>query len=213
MNTDDEAAAQARDVDRLVAFSDGVYAIAITLLVLSLSVPNGPESHLGQELQDVLPQLLSYALSFAVIGRYWVAHHRMFRSLRRVDGTLLGLNLALLGFVAVLPFPTQVLGDYGDTTLGTIVYAAAICAVGSLSVLTGWYMDHAGLTVPLPASEARSRLVHGLVVIVVFAGSIPIAFASGDHREGLLVPDPPARDPGQPLVRILRRRVSHRSAG
>jgi uncharacterized membrane protein len=173
-----EAAAQRRDVDRLVMFSDAVYAIAITLLVLSLSVPNGPAKHLGKVLRDLRPQLLSYALSFVVIGRYWVAHHQMFRSLRRVDNTLLWINLALLGFVALLPFPTQVLGDYGGTTLGTIVYAAALCAVGSLSVLTGWYIHHADLTEPEAASQVRSQYVRGALVVAIFALSIPIAFAS-----------------------------------
>jgi len=174
----DEAAAQERDVDRLVAFSDGVYAIAITLLVLSLSVPNGPNDKLGDELRGLGPQLLSYALSFAVIGRYWVAHHGMFRTLRRVNGPLLALNLVLLGFIALLPFPTQVLGDYGDTTLGTIIYAVTICAVGSLTSLVGWYMVHAGLSTATPPSVVRSRIVHGMVVVVVFAISIPIAVAS-----------------------------------
>jgi uncharacterized membrane protein len=175
---DDEIEAQARDVDRLVAFSDGVYAIAITLLVLSLAVPDGPDSRLGGELRDLFPQLLSYVLSFAVIGRYWIAHHTMFRSLRRVDNNLLWINLALLGSVALLPFPTQVLGDYGDTTLGVILYAATLCAVGSLSVLTGWYINRAGLAAPMPPEEARRSFVHGAVVVVVFACSIPIAFAS-----------------------------------
>jgi uncharacterized membrane protein len=174
----DEVEAQERDVDRLVAFSDGVYAIAITLLVLSLSVPDGPDGKLGEELRNLGPQLLSYALSFAVIGRYWIAHHRMFRTLRRVDGTLLTINLALLGFIALLPFPTQVLGDYGDTTLGTVIYAVTICAVGSLTALTGWYIDHAGLSLPTPPSVVRARVVHGMVVVAVFAISIPIAFAS-----------------------------------
>jgi uncharacterized membrane protein len=178
VNENDETAAQERDVDRLVAFSDGVYAIAITLLVLSLSVPDGSDKHLGDELRNLGPQFLSYALSFAVIGRYWVAHHRMFRSLRRVDGTLLAINLALLGCIALLPFPTQVLGDYGDTTLGTVIYAVTICAVGSLTALTGWYIDHAGLSTPTPPTMVRARIVHGLVVVVVFAISIPIAFAS-----------------------------------
>ena len=178
MTEDEEAAARARDVDRLVAFSDGVYAIAITLLVLSISVPKGRDDQLGQELRDLTPQLLSYGLSFAVIGRYWVAHHRMFRSLQRVDGTLLWINLALLGFVALLPFPTQVLGNYGDTTIGTIVYAASLCVVGSLSVLVGWYIVHAGLTAPTASIEMRRRYAHGLIVVVVFGLSIPIAVAS-----------------------------------
>jgi uncharacterized membrane protein len=174
----DEPAAQQRDVDRLTAFSDGVFAIAITLLVLSIDVPDVSDDHLGQALQDLVPQLLTYALSFVVIGRYWIAHHKTFRSLRRADTTLLWINLALLGFVALLPFPTEILSRYGDTSLGTVVYAAALVAVGSFACLLQWYVDHAGLATPLGAQLLRERLVGGLVVVVVFAVSIPIAFAS-----------------------------------
>jgi TMEM175 potassium channel family protein len=173
-----EAAAQARDVDRLLAFSDGVFAIAITLLVLSIDIPDVSNRRLGAALQDLAPQLLTYAISFAVIGRYWIAHHTMFRTLRRVDATLLWINLVLLGFIALLPFPTQVLGDYGDTALGTIVYAASLCAVGSMSMLNEWYADHAALTPPMSAGRRQAELLGGGVVIAVFGLSIPIALAS-----------------------------------
>ena len=150
---EDDAAAVRRDVDRLVAFSDGVFAIAITLLVLSLTVPTVSDKHLGKALQGLLPELFTYGLSFLVVGMFWMAHHRTFRSLVKVDRTLLWINLAVLGFVALLPFPTEILGRYGDTTLGTVVYAAAICAVGTVSVLLWWYMNHAGLNV----ADAASR--------------------------------------------------------
>jgi TMEM175 potassium channel family protein len=175
---DDEGGAQTRDVDRLLAFSDGVFAIAITLLVLSIDVPDVSNRRLGAALEDLAPQLLTYGISFAVIGRYWIAHHAMFRSLRRVDTTLLWINLVLLGFIALLPFPTQLLGSYGDTTIATIVYAAALCAVGSASLLTEWYADHAGLTPPQPAGRLQAELLGGGVVIAVFGLSIPIALAS-----------------------------------
>ena len=178
MGEDDEAAAQQRDVDRLLAFSDAVYAIAITLLVLSIDIPDVSDKNLGPALRDVVPQLVAYALSFVVIGRYWIAHHAMFRSLRRVDGTLLWVNLALLGFIALLPAPTQVLAEYGDTALGTIVYAVALVAVGSMSVLTQWYSNHAELTVPLSARDERDQVIGGGIVVVVFLVSIPIALAS-----------------------------------
>lgn len=174
--TPEDAAAVRRDVDRLVAFSDGVFAIAITLLVLSLTVPTVSDKHLGKALQDLLPELFTYGLSFLVVGMYWMAHHRTFRSLRKVDRTLLWINLAILGFVALLPFPTELLGKYGNTTLGTVIYAATIVAVGSLSVLLWWYMNHAGLNAPVSPDSVRLNSLRGAIPPAVFAISIPIAF-------------------------------------
>ena len=173
----DDAAAVKRDVDRVVAFSDGVFAIAITLLVLSLEVPRDVSTEdLGEALRDLWPELFTYALSFVVIGAYWMGHHRIFRSLQRVNAPLLAINLALLGFIALLPFPTEILGRYGDTRLATIIYAAAIGAVGSTSVLLWWYMNHAGLSTPIPAERVRIDMVRGAIAPAVFALSIPIAF-------------------------------------
>ena len=108
-----------RDVDRLSAFSDGVFAIAITLLVLSIEVPDFDRVSFGDAWDDLYPQLLSYGLSFVVIGVYWKAHHRMFRTLRRVTNRLLNLNLLLLGLVALIPFPTEMLGNSGGSWGGS----------------------------------------------------------------------------------------------
>jgi uncharacterized membrane protein len=169
------AAATRRDVDRLVAFSDGVFAIAITLLVLNLTVPQVAAKELGDNLRDLLPELFAYGLSFVVIGSYWMGHHQTFRSLLRVDRKLLWLNLAVLAFVALLPFPTEVLGKYGDTTLATVIYAGTLVAVGSLSVLLWWYINAAGLNAPTDPAFVRLEILRGAVAPFVFAVSVPIA--------------------------------------
>ncbi len=176
----DDASAVQRDVDRVVAFSDGVFAIAITLLVLSIRVPKVSDRDLGDALEHLLPQLFTYALSFLVIGMYWMAHHRTFRSLIRVDRTLLWINLVLLGFVALLPFPTEILGEYGNTTLGTVVYAASLTAVGFVSVLLWWYINHAGLNGPISPALVRLGALRAAIPPAVFAASVPIAFLSPD---------------------------------
>jgi uncharacterized membrane protein len=175
------AAPTRRDVDRVAAFSDGVFAIAITLLVLSLTVPThvNPDD-LGEALRDLAPELFSYALSFLVVGMYWMAHHRVFRSVVQVDRTVLWINLALLGFVALLPFPTELLGKFGETKLATVIYAAAIVAVGSMSVLLWWYLTHAGFTAPLTAAQVRVGGLRAAIPPAVFAVSIPIAFIDPD---------------------------------
>ncbi len=123
------------ELDRVVNFSDGVFAIAMTLLVLSLHVPltldtkysgQALDTHLWHEFRDVLPNLFGYALSFAVISRTWLAHHRAFRVIERIDHTFIDLNLMMLAFVALAPFPTEVFGAYPQSRTATVVYAASI---------------------------------------------------------------------------------------
>src|SRR5919197_2493902 len=99
------------DVERIAFFSDAVFAIAMTLLVVQLSVPTGPAGELGHTLRARGSKFFAFGLSFLVIGQYWLAHHRVFRHIRRYDLGLLWLNLLWLLAIAFLPFPTAVLGN------------------------------------------------------------------------------------------------------
>jgi uncharacterized membrane protein len=93
-----------RELDRVVFFSDAVFAIAMTLLALTLSLPAGTtNADVASALHKSIPSMLTYALSFGVIAIYWLAHHRMFRYIRRLDATLLVLNLASLGAIRRQP--------------------------------------------------------------------------------------------------------------
>lgn len=95
---------------RLDAFSDGVFAIAITILVLEIKVP--PDlRHLGHDLEHEWPDYLAYVTSFLTIGGVWIAHHRLFSRVRAIDATMVQLNLLLLLLTAFLPFPTAVLAE------------------------------------------------------------------------------------------------------
>lgn len=170
-----------RAVDRLVAFSDCVFSIAMTLLVLNLRVPDliGPEQgeRLWQQLRDQSPELFSYALSFAVIGRYWLVHHRTFRLVRRADSGLLVLNLLLLGFIALIPYPTEILGRYGDTTTAVVLYSAVLALTGVASAALTWHISHAGLLDPrVTDSYRRHTWVRAVTLPIAFALAIPIAF-------------------------------------
>lgn len=98
--------------ERMNAFSDGVFAIAITLLVLELTVPEATSAHPGQELLDQWPIYLAYVVSFASIGSAWLGHTVITEYLERADSILLRLNLLLLFFVSVLPFPTRMLSNF-----------------------------------------------------------------------------------------------------
>ena len=122
------------DLERVVFFSDAVFAIAMTVLALSLRLPPTTTDHgVARALGDAVPSIYSYALSFTIIGLYWLAHHRMFRYICQLDPGLLLLNLVMLGVVAFVPFPTSVLGDHNATTAAVVFYAATMALLGALA--------------------------------------------------------------------------------
>ena len=109
---------------RIVAFSDGVFSIAITLLVLGITVKPGlPHDKLAHELWEEREALLAYAISFAVIARFWIVHHSFFSEVKAFDTRLIGLNMLYLAFVVLIPFSSQVLGEYGGQIPSIVVYA------------------------------------------------------------------------------------------
>jgi uncharacterized membrane protein len=107
---DEEETDQRWDENRVQTFSDGVFAIAITLLVLDIHVPPGLQ-HLGRELEHEWPSYLAYVTSFLTVGGVWIAHHRACRGLRFFDSMMMRLNLLLLMTTAFLPFPTGILAE------------------------------------------------------------------------------------------------------
>jgi len=166
------------EFNRIVAFSDGVFAIAITLLVLSLTIPAG-EADLSRELLNDRGDFLAYAVSFAVLGRYWLAHHRFFSALERFDGRLMGLNLFYLAWIALVPFTAGVLGDYGDRTEAVVLYAINMILVSGSFYLQLVYSDRAGLLrAEADDYERRQNAPITLVVVGMFAASIPVSFVS-----------------------------------
>lgn len=178
---DREATAKRREgneveFSRIVAFSDGVFAIAITLLVLGLTVkPHLESSELAHELWEQRESLLAYAISFAVIGRFWLVHHRFFGGVTAFDGRLIALNLLYLGWIVLIPFSSQVLGDYGGQRPAVILYSVNLAGV----VLLGWLMSadarRAGLTSIDDATHRESR-IRSAYIAGVFLLSIPLAF-------------------------------------
>jgi uncharacterized membrane protein len=163
---------------RIVAFSDGVFAIAITLLVLAIGIPD----HLhGESVGDALwgqrEAFLAYALSFAVIGRFWVVHHRFFSEVTAFDGRLLSLNILYLGWIVLIPFSSQVFGEHGGQVASIVLYAANLSGV----VLTGMWMAAdargAGLT-GITRGAHREQRYRSLYIATVFLASIPVAFVA-----------------------------------
>jgi uncharacterized membrane protein len=143
---------------RVLGFSDGLFAIAMTLLVVSVSVPVLHDENSVHELLDDLnhrsAEIVSFFISFVVIGRYWVAHHRFFALIGAFDYGLIAVNLVYLAFVAFLPFPTALLGNYFDNPLSVIVYALNIAVVSGLEVLLMQRAHRSGLFErPMPAGR------------------------------------------------------------
>ena len=171
-----------RELDRIAAFTDGVIAIAITLLVLSIDIPNlelEPAAKLEDKLLDLWPDLLAYALSFAVIGRYWVVHHRFFATLERYDCGLVALNLIFLAWIVLIPFTSELLGEFGDEEPAVIAYAVVLTAVGLLN----WLIIRHSLRSDLIAESKRAAAVpygttRALIIPAIFLASIPVALLS-----------------------------------
>jgi uncharacterized membrane protein len=170
---------QAYGLARLLALSDGVFAFALTLLVVQLAgpvLPRGEVGQLGARLLDQAPSYLSYLISFGVISLYWYQHHRIFRYVRRWDPWLIILNLGMLLFIAVMPFPTAIMGRYGDQSLAVILYAAILGTTGLLAWLMWWYASRRGLMTPSLDRRSAGRLMwRAFVTPAVFFLSIPVA--------------------------------------
>ncbi len=122
---------------RLIAFTDAVMAVAITLLVLDLKLPPGvTDAELPRVLASSSHQLWCYVLSFLVIGLLWMAHHNQFSFITRVDGVLMWLNLLFLLAIGLIPFVTSVMSEHA-TPLPTMLYAAVLMTT-SLSLAAIW---------------------------------------------------------------------------
>ncbi len=184
------------EFSRIVAFSDGVFAIAITLLVLNLTVDKGLS---GKQLTDALvdnwDNLVAYGISFAVIGRFWIVHHRMFSEVKAFDGRLLGLNLFYLAWIVLIPFSSQVLGDYGGETPSVVLYSVNLAAV----VLVGLWMSmdarRRGLTT-IDDETHRENRIRSTYIAGIFLLSIPLGFVApraAPYLWLLLFLDPSAR--------------------
>lgn len=167
--------------ERIVFFSDAVYAIVITILVLPIAAEfEAPEenTHLMEVLGELWPHILSFLISFLVIGQFWMAHHRMFGLIGSYDTGLLRLNLLGLLTVTFLPFPTAVLGAVKDTHhLEVVFYAASLTATSLALVLMWTYARTHGLLLPgLPPEQIRRFTIGSLVTLAVFVVSIAAAF-------------------------------------
>jgi uncharacterized membrane protein len=171
-------------LERLVFFSDAVMAIAITLLTVDLKLPDLPRTAASREVLQALaaltPRLLSFLISFLVIGVYWVSHHRYFHHIVRYDGRLIALNLIFLLSIALMPFVAGLMGQYYYLPIGGMVYAGAVAFTGFSMSAIWWYASsgHRLVENNLEDEFIRIRRIVLLVGPSLFLLSIPLALIS-----------------------------------
>ncbi len=216
-DSDDQPAIQVRTyrAARMEAFSDGVFAIATTLLVLEIDVPSGADDDLLGALRDEWPSYLAYLVSFATIGAIWVAHTVVTEFLDHATPVLVRLNLLLLMLVSFLPIPTKLLGDYiGESEperVATIIYGLNLLLVSALVSLLWRYAVRENLIKPDVADADRRmitrRLAPGLLgylAMIVLAWFYPLLPVLGYLAIAVYIL--------LPLGILRRRRASHSSS-
>jgi len=175
---------------RLEAFSDGVFAIAVTLLVLDLAVPAGSQRDLLRAFATQWPSYLAYVVSFATIGAVWLGHSQITEYLERADGTLMRLNLLLLLFVSLLPFPTRLIAQNiaaeDRERVAVTIYGITLLLTTGLLSLLWWYALRAHLVRPDAKDKELTiltqRLTPGLagyVLLLVLGLVMPVLAVIG----------------------------------
>jgi len=157
---------------RLEAFSDGVIAIIITIMVLELKAPHAAE---WRALAELVPQLLSYVLSFAYVGIYWNNHHHMLHTLDTTSGSILWANLHLLFWLSLIPFVTAWMGENGFASTSLALYGVVLlCAALAYLVLQRCIIRHQGEGSKLAAALGRD--LKGIASPLLYALAIASAF-------------------------------------
>jgi uncharacterized membrane protein len=157
------------DKNRIEAFSDGVIAVAITLLVLEFKVPEISLAHgegaLIQALLHAAPKFAAYFTSFIIVAVWWVAHHQLFHALHKTNRTLLWINTLFLMWVCLIPFPTALIGDYPTSHTAAFLYGAIATLTAASFILMRWYVSCKAklLKTDLPEDAVRRTIKKGML--------------------------------------------------
>jgi uncharacterized membrane protein len=172
--------------NRLETLGDGVFAIAMTILVLGIQVPQVSEAGLLHSLRVLWPKLASYALSFVMLGVLWIGHYYQFHYIRRTDRTLIWLDLFFLLTITFLPFGAGVLGDHYEDHVAVAMYGATILASGT-ALLLHW--NHATKTPGLVRPELTPEMNASLrkrIIVGMAATALSIAIGLVETRISLV---------------------------
>jgi len=169
--------------NRLEAFSDGVIAILITIMVLEFKIPHSPD---WAALRPLAPVFLTYVLSFIFLGIYWNNHHHMLHITERVNGKILWANLHLLFWLSLVPFATGWMGENHGVALPVAVYGVVLlCAAGAWSILQALIIAHEGPNSRL--RQAVGRDMKAMASLAAYVAAIPVAFVNPWISIGLYV--------------------------
>ena len=169
---------------RLEAFSDGVMAIIITIMVLELKVPHGTS---WQNLAELWPVALSYVVSFVNVGIYWGNHHHLLHTIKEVRGGILWANLHLLFWLSLLPFATAWMGEnhFESNTLATYALLADCCGMAYFILLTHIKRCNPGNAALLSVLKGQTR--KGILSCVLYTIAIPVAYVSAIAAGALVI--------------------------
>jgi uncharacterized membrane protein len=173
-----------KGLERLVFFNDAVFAIAITLLALEIRLPSNElldDTQLLSQLIGIWHKYLAYAISFLVIGIFWMAHHRKFGFIERSDNRLMFINLVMLMVIAFIPFPTSILSLSPGRT-ATIFYALTMLLTGLLLAAIWWYASSKNrlINADMNAERRRFQFFGPLAISAIFLISIGVSFFQAD---------------------------------
>lgn len=164
--------------NRLEAFSDGVLAIIITIMVLGLEIPKGSDLN---SLAPLLPTLLNYLLSFIYVGIYWNNHHHLFQVIQKVNGTVLWLNLLLLFFLSLLPISTKWLSENNDAPWPIIIYGVVLFLSSIAFALIEKYalkVDHENIALQNSFKNRKKEVMSTLLYAVAIAFAFTLPYVS-----------------------------------
>jgi uncharacterized membrane protein len=182
--------------NRIEALTDGVFAVAMTLLVLDIKVPElqqaSAPSELPHQLLALWPKFLSYTISFIILGVYWVGHHLQLASIRTADRPLLWINMLFLLCVALVPFSTALLSEYPKQRVAVAIYSANMIAIGLALALHWWYATNKRRHVDpeIHPGLVRAAMFRVLMGPFLYFIAIALSFVSTELSLGLcaLVP-------------------------
>lgn len=182
--------------NRIEAFSDGVFAIVITLLVLDLRVPrieHKQDFHaLAQAVGSLTPKFLSFILSFVFAAIFWVTHHQFFHQLRHSTRGLMWFNNLFLLFITFLPFPTALLGEYPANKFAVMFFGLEmIFSIGAILLMRYYATYRAKLLKPeADETQIRKALIAGTIAVIVYIAAVVLSFFNSDAAIGIFLLTP-----------------------